>query len=128
MLKKEEVISPLIGGLLEILFFINNLSVFSYIAYKIVHIHSVVVGIILHLIAAIIIGLIGIKVLEITKIEALSFWSAIVLGILFGSAVLALFSLPIHVILMPIKVTLTYIFAHIFYGVVTYVIYFILKE
>jgi hypothetical protein len=64
MLKKEEVISPLIGGLLEILFFINNLSVFSYIAYKIVHIHSVVVGIILHLIAAIIIGLIGIKVLE----------------------------------------------------------------
>ncbi|MFP3259716.1 MAG: hypothetical protein RXQ22_02275 [Sulfolobus sp.] len=70
MLKKEEVISPLIGGLLEILFFINNLSVFSYIAYKIVHIHSVVVGLILHLITAIIIGLIGIKVLKITEIEA----------------------------------------------------------
>ena len=127
MIKK--ILSGFIGGLLEIIFFINNLSVFSTISYHILRIDSVILGIILHLIAAIIIALVGISIIEVTKVryENRNFLSALIMGILFGSAVLGLFSLPVHLLVFPIKITLTYVLAHIFYGIITYLVYSFVK-
>jgi len=127
MIKK--ILSGFIGGLLEIIFFINNLSVFSTISYHILRIDSVILGIILHLIAAIIIALVGISIIEVAKIgyENKNFLSALIMGILFGSAVLGLFSLPVHLLFFPIKITLAYVLAHIFYGIITYLVYSFVK-
>lgn len=127
MIKK--ILSGFIGGLLEIIFFINNLSVFSTISYHILRTDSVVLGIVLHLIAAIIIALVGISIIEVAKIgyENKNFLSALIMGILFGSAVLSLFSLPVHLLVFPIKITLTYVLAHIFYGIITYLVYSFVK-
>ncbi|MFP3399538.1 hypothetical protein [Acidianus sp.] len=127
MIKK--ILSGFIGGLLEIIFFINNLSVFSTISYHILRIDSVILGIILHLIAAIIIALVGISIIEVAKVryENKNFLSALIMGILFGSAVLGLFSLPVHLLVFPIKITLTYVLAHIFYGIITYLVYSFVK-
>ncbi|MUM63778.1 hypothetical protein D1867_00600 [Acidianus infernus] len=127
MIKK--ILSGFIGGLLEIIFFINNLSVFSTISYHVLRIDSVIVGILLHLIAAIIIALVGISIIEVTKVryENRNFLSTLIMGILFGSAVLSLFSLPVHLLVFPIKITLTYVLAHIFYGIITYLVYSFFK-
>ncbi|MQL55496.1 hypothetical protein [Acidianus ambivalens] len=127
MIKK--ILSGFIGGLLEIIFFINNLSVFSTISYHILRTDSVVLGIVLHLIAAIIVALVGISIIEVAKIgyENKNFLSALIMGILFGSAVLSLFSLPVHLLVFPIKITLTYVLAHIFYGIITYLVYSFVK-
>ncbi|MFP3218437.1 MAG: hypothetical protein RXQ99_07540 [Acidianus sp.] len=127
MIKK--ILSGFIGGLLEIIFFINNLSVFSTISYHILRIDSIILGIILHLIAAIIIALVGISIIEVAKVryENKNFLSALIMGILFGSAVLGLFSLPVHLLVFPIKITLTYVLAHIFYGIITYLVYSFVK-
>lgn len=127
MIKK--ILSGFIGGLLEIIFFINNLSVFSTISYHVLKIDSVIVGILLHLIAAIIIALVGISIIEVTKVryENRNFLSTLIMGILFGSAVLSLFSLPVHLLVFPIKITLTYVLAHIFYGIITYLVYSFFK-
>ncbi|MCY0873980.1 MAG: hypothetical protein OWQ47_03500 [Acidianus infernus] len=127
MIKK--ILSGFIGGLLEIIFFINNLSVFSTISYHVLRIDSVIVGILLHLIAAIIIALVGISIIEVTKVryENGNFLSTLIMGILFGSAVLSLFSLPVHLLVFPIKITLTYVLAHIFYGIITYLVYSFFK-
>lgn len=86
-------------------------------------------GIILHLIAAIIIALVGISIIEVAKIgyENKNFLSALIMGILFGSAVLGLFSLPVHLLVFPIKITLTYVLAHIFCGIITYLVYSFVK-
>ncbi|MCY0883816.1 MAG: hypothetical protein OWQ50_08655, partial [Acidianus infernus] len=127
MIKK--ILSGFIGGLLEIIFSINNLSVFSTISYHVLRIDSVIVGILLHLIAAIIIALVGISIIEVTKVryENRNFLSTLIMGILFGSAVLSLFSLPVHLLVFPIKITLTYVLAHIFYGIITYLVYSFFK-
>ncbi|BDC17179.1 hypothetical protein [Acidianus sp. HS-5] len=127
MIKK--ILSGLVGGLLEIIFFINDMSVFSAISYHILKINSIAVGILLHLIAAMIIALVGISIIELSRVkyENKNFLSALIIGVLFGSAVLSLFSLPVHLLVFPIKITLTYVFAHIFYGVVTYLIYSLVK-
>lgn len=127
MIKK--ILSGFIGGLLEIIFSINNLSVFSTISYHVLKIDSVIVGILLHLIAAIIIALVGISIIEVTKVryENRNFLSTLIMGILFGSAVLSLFSLPVHLLVFPIKITLTYVLAHIFYGIITYLVYSFFK-
>ncbi|WP_373468457.1 hypothetical protein [Acidianus infernus] len=127
MIKK--ILSGFIGGLLEIIFFINNLSVFSTISYHVLKIDSVIVGILLHLIAAIIIALVGISIIEVTKVryENGNFLSTLIMGILFGSAVLSLFSLPVHLLIFPIKITLTYVLANIFYGIITYLVYSFFK-
>ncbi len=127
MIKK--ILSGVVGGLLEIIFFINNMSVFSSISYHILKINSIPLGILLHLIAAMIIALVGISIIEVSKVkyEKRNLLSSLIMGILFGSAVLSLFSLPVHLLVFPIKFTLTYVFAHIFYGIITYLTYSFVK-
>ena len=123
MLRK--ILSGFVGGLFEIVFFLNNMDVFASISYHLLKINSIELGILLHLIAAMVISLVGMTIIELSRIryERRNFLSALVIGVLFGSGVLSLFSLPVHLLIFPIKITLTYVFAHIFYGVITYLVY-----
>jgi len=124
----KSLISGLLAGLLDILFYINDMNVFAVISYHILKIYSIPLGIILHLIASTIIFAVAVLIIEKSKINAASFISYFILGIMVGSSVLALFSLPVHLLVFPIKVTLTYVMGHIFYGIVGYLILWILKN
>lgn len=124
----KSLISGLLAGLFDILFYINDMNVFAVISYHILKIYSIPLGIILHLIASTIIFAVAVLIIEKSKINAASFISYFILGIMVGSSVLALFSLPVHLLVFPIKVTLTYVMGHIFYGIVGYLILWILKN
>lgn len=123
-----KVISGFIGGLAELLLYLNNLSVFSCISQHIFHVNSVILGIALHLIASLILFIIGCEIVEKSGIYATSLVSATILGIMFGSSVLVLFSLPVHLLFIPFKATLNYLFAHIFYGLVSCIAYYFMKR
>ncbi|WP_369611326.1 hypothetical protein [Sulfurisphaera javensis] len=124
----KAVLSGLIGGIAELVFFVNDFDVFSTISFHILHISSIFLGILLHLIASMVVFLVAVKILESVKIRSCNYLSAFILGLLLGSAVLSLFSLPIHLLIFPIKITLSYVMAHIFYGVISYFTYFTLTK
>lgn len=124
----KSLISGLLAGVLDISFYTNDMNVFAVISYHILKIYSIPLGIILHLIASTIIFAVAVLIIEKSKINATSFISYFILGIMVGSSVLALFSLPVHLLIFPIKVTLTYVRGHIFYGIVGYLILWILKN
>ncbi|AWR93253.1 hypothetical protein [Acidianus brierleyi] len=124
----KSLISGLLAGVLDISFYTNDMNVFAVISYHILKIYSIPLGIILHLIASTIIFAVAVLIIEKSKINATSFISYFILGIMVGSSVLALFSLPVHLLIFPIKVTLTYVMGHIFYGIVGYLILWILKN
>ena len=123
-----KAISGLLGGLIELVVYLNDLQVFSYISQHVVHVTSIPLGIILHLVASVLVFLIGFTIIEKAGIVMKSLATAIVLGLMFGSSVLALFSLPVHLIFIPFKFTLQYLIAHIIYGVSSTLIYWFLKE
>jgi fluoride ion exporter CrcB/FEX len=124
----KSLISGFIAGLLDVLFYIDYMNVFATISYHILKIYSIPLGIILHLIASTIIFVIAVFIIEKSKIKTYGFVSYLILGIMVGSSTLALFSLPVHLLIFPIKITLVYVIAHIFYGIFGYVIYWILKR
>ncbi len=121
-------LSGLIGGLLEVPFYLKDLEVFSEISFRITGVHSVVVGVILHLIASVIIGVVALSLLNVAGIEGRGFWASLLIGIMLGSSVLSLFSLPVHLTVFPLKITLVYVISHIFYGVFVYLAYWVLQR
>ncbi|EZQ09962.1 hypothetical protein CM19_04780 [Candidatus Acidianus copahuensis] len=120
----SSILAGFLAGLFDIFFYIGNVKIFSYISYHILGINSIILGIILHLIASIVIFAIIITILNIVKIEVGSAISALILGIMIGSSVLALFSLPIHLLVFPISLDITYVLSHVFYGILGYLIYY----
>jgi len=122
----KAIISGLIAGIVDILFYLNDLQVFSEISYYIVKIPSIGIGIMLHLIASIVVFLVAILILKIANLKQTNLVGAPVLGILLGTAVLSLFSLPVHLLIFPINITLTYDFSHVVYGVIAYLVYYTL--
>jgi len=116
----------LIAGIVDVLFYVKDLQVFSTISYHIVKVPSIGIGILLHLIASIVIFLVGIFILRIAKLRPTNLGGALVLGILLGTAVLSLFSLPVHLLIFPINITLTYDLSHVIYGVIAYLVYYTL--
>ncbi|AWR98028.1 hypothetical protein DFR86_11110 [Acidianus sulfidivorans JP7] len=124
----KSLISGFIAGILDVLFYVNDLSVFSYISFRILKVESIPLGIILHIIASTIIFFIAVLIIEKSGIKSSGIISYFILGILVGSATLALFSLPVHLIIFPIKITLIYVIAHVFYGIFGYLIYGILRK
>ncbi|BCU69588.1 hypothetical protein [Stygiolobus caldivivus] len=122
-----KVVSGLIGGTVEVIFFVNDLEVFSYISQRILHIDLIVTGLALHMVASALVFLVGSLLVEKTGISPNGVLSSLVLGIMFGSSVLALFSIPIHLLIFHFTLTLGYVFAHIAYGTVSYLVYWVLK-
>lgn len=110
------------------IFFVNDIDTFSSISLHILHVSSISLGILLHLIASVIVFFVAVKILESVNIRSYNYLSALVLGILLGSAVLSLFSLPIHLLIFPVKITLSYVMAHVFYGIISYLTYFSLTK
>jgi hypothetical protein len=123
-----KLISGLAGGIFELFFFIDDLSIFTDISYHLTHMSSILLGVFLHIIVAVVVFTIGVTIIEASGIRPNSIPSSIVLGILFGSSVLSIFSLPIHLILLPYTITLPYIIAHLSYGLVSYLIYYLLQR
>jgi len=123
-----KLISGLAGGIFELFFFINDLSIFADISYHLTHMSSILLGIFLHIIVAVVVFTIGVTIIEASGIRPNSIPSSIVLGLLFGSSVLSIFSLPNHLILLPYTITLPYIIAHLAYGLVSYLIYYLLQR
>ncbi|QIW24882.1 hypothetical protein EWF20_12605 [Sulfolobus sp. S-194] len=88
-----KVISGFTGGLVELLFYLSDLKVFSCISQHIFHINLVILGMALHLIASLLLFVIGCEIVEESGVYTTSLGSAIILSIMFGSSVLTLFSL-----------------------------------
>lgn len=124
----DKLISGLAGGIFELFFFVNDLSIFAVISYHLTHVSSILLGIIIHIIAAVVVFTIGVTIIEASGIRPTSIPSSIVLGLLFGSSVLSIFSLPIHLILIPYMITLPYVIAHLTYGLVSYLIYYLIQR
>lgn len=123
-----KLISGLAGGIFELLFFVNDLSIFANISYHLTHMSSILLGVFLHIVAAVVVFTLGATIIEASGIRPNSILSSIVLGLLFGSSVLSIFSLPLHLILLPYTITLTYVIAHLTYGLVSYLIYYLLQR
>ncbi|MUN29722.1 hypothetical protein [Sulfuracidifex metallicus] len=109
------LVSGFLAGLFDVIFYLNSLNVFAVISYHITRISSIPLGIVLHLIAS-------------TIIFTVSFTSNLILGIMVGSSTLALFSLPIHLLVFPVKIDITYVLGHVFYGIIGYLIYWFLES
>jgi len=122
------IVSGLIGGSLEVPFYIDDLSIFSKISLRILGIPSPVLGIVLHLIASVVIALISLWILDALKIKGRGYLDSLIIGIMLGSSVLALFSLPVHLTVFPIIFNLVYIASHVFYGVFVYLTYYLLER
>lgn len=122
------LVSGFLAGLFDVIFYLNSLNVFAVISYHIMGISSIPLGIVLHLIASTIIFTVSVIIIKKSGIKGGYFASSLILGIMVGSSTLALFSLPVHLLLFPIKIDITYVLGHVFYGIIGYLIYWFLED
>ncbi|ARM76871.1 hypothetical protein [Acidianus manzaensis] len=124
----KSLLAGFFAGLIDVIFYLNDLNIFSVLSFHILKVYSIPLGIILHIIASTIIFFVAVFLIEKSGIKMNGLFSVIILGLLTGSAVLALFSLPVHLLIFPIKITLIYVLAHVFYGLFGYLIYWSLRK
>ncbi|MCI2413987.1 MAG: hypothetical protein MPF33_01850 [Candidatus Aramenus sp.] len=121
----KKIISGVFAGALEVAFYSNDLGVFAYLSLKVLKLDSMPLGILLHLFASAVVFVVAVTLLEAVNIRVQSLAGAVVLGIMLGSSVLSLFSLPVHLLLIPLAFNLTYVASHVFYGLIAYLTYYI---
>ena len=122
------LVSGFLAGLFDVIFYLNSLNVFAVISNHITRISSIPLGIVLHLIASTIIFTVAVIIIKGNRIKGDSLTSSLILGIMVGSSTLALFSLPIHLLVFPVKIDITYVLGHVFYGIIGYLIYWFLES
>ncbi len=125
---RNALLAGLTGGIVEIPFYVNDMEVFSEVSYHVLRVHSIPLGVILHLVASLVIAVVSLYILERVRIMPKTLLGSLILGLMFGSSVLSLFSLPIHLTVFPLRITITYVASHLFYGVFTCLTYFRLRQ